>query len=168
MTMSQRYTIGELAKQVGVPTSTVRYYERRGLLLPGDRSGSNYRLYDQIALERLQFMRAAQAAGFTLTDISALLEFKEGDFPPSKEVQALISERLEKIAEQLRHFKRAQKVLKSWLVVCHEAERTGRCGVIEGLTPACRDRVQKLDKRRSGKSQHSSKGALPCTMVQGR
>ena len=168
MTMSQRHTIGELAKRVGVPTSTVRYYERRGLLMPGGRSGSNYRLYDQIALERLQFMRAAQAAGFTLTDISVLLEFKEGDFPPSKEVQALISERLEKIAEQLRHLKRAQKVLKSWLVVCHEAERTGRCGVIEGLTPARRDRVQKLDKRRSGKSQHSSKGALPCTMVQGR
>ncbi len=159
MSMAQRYTIGELAKGVGVPTSTVRYYERRGLLIPGDRSGSNYRVYDQDAVERLQFIRAAQAAGFTLTDVSALLEFKERDSTPSKEVQALISKRLEKIAEQLRNLKNAQKVLKSWLVVCHEAEPTGRCGVIEGLTPGCRDRVQKLDKRRSGKSQHSSKGA---------
>ena len=159
MSMPQRYTIGELAKHVGVPTSTVRYYERRGLLMPGDRSGSNYRLYGQQALERLQFMRAAQAAGFTLTDISVLLDFREGDAPPFKEVQALICERLEKIVEQLRHLKHAQKMLKSWLVVCHEAERTGRCGVIEGLTPGCRDRVQKLDKRRSGKSQSSSKGA---------
>ncbi len=159
MSMAQPYTIGELAKQVGVPTSTVRYYERRGLLMPGDRSASNYRLYSQHALERLQFMRAAQAAGFTLSDISVLLDFREGDAPPFKEVQALICERLEKIVEQLRHLKHAQKVLKSWLVVCHEAERTGRCGVIEGLTPGCRDRVQKLDKRRSGKPQSSSKGA---------
>ncbi len=159
MTMNQRYTIGELAKEVGVPTSTVRYYERRGLLMPGDRSGSNYRLYGQDALERLQFMRAAQAAGFTLTDISLLLELREGDSPPSEQVQAVISDRLVKIAEQLKQLRHAQRVLKSWLSVCREAERTGRCGVIEGLTPGCRDRVQKLDKRRSGKSQSSSKGA---------
>ncbi len=166
--MNQRYTIGELAKRIGVPTSTVRYYERRGLLMPGDRSGSNYRLYGQDALDRLQFMRAAKAAGFTLSDIALLLEFRAGDTPPSEHVQAVISDRLAKIAEQLSHLKHAQKVLKSWLVVCHEAERTGRCGVIEGLTPGCRDRVQKLDKRRTGKPQSSSKGALACTMVQGR
>ncbi len=157
--MPQSYTIGELAREVGVPTSTVRYYERRGLLMPGDRSGSNYRLYGQDALERLQFMRAAQAAGFTLTDISLLLELREGDSPPSEQVQAVISDRLVKIAEQLKQLRHAQRVLKSWLGVCREAERTGRCVVIEGLTPGCRDKVQKLDKRRSGKSQNSSKGA---------
>ncbi len=157
--MSKTYTIGKLAKRVGVPTSTVRYYERRGLLIPGERSGSKYRLYDQDALERLRFLRAAQAGGFTLSDISLLLEFREGDTPPSEHVQAVISDRLAKIAEQLSHLKHAQKVLKSWLVVCHEAERTGRCGVIEGLTTGCRDKVQKLDERRPRKSQNSSKGA---------
>ncbi len=157
--MSQRYTIGTLAKQVGVPTSTVRYYERRGLLMPGDRSGSNYRLYGQDALERLQFMRAAQAAGFTLTDISLLLKFREGDTPPSEQVQAVISDRLVKVAEQLKQLRHAQRVLKSWLSVCREAERTGRCGVIEGLTPGCRDKVQKVDKRRSEEPQKSSRGA---------
>ena len=159
MSMAQRYTIGELAKGVGVPTSTVRYYERRGLLMPGDRSGSNYRLYGQDALERLQFMRAAQAAGFTLTDISLLLKFREGDTPPSEQVQAVISDRLVKVAEQLKQLRHAQRVLKSWLSVCREAERTGRCGVIEGLTPGCRDKVQKVDKRRSEEPQKSSRGA---------
>ncbi len=157
--MNQRYTIGELAKRVGIPTSTVRYYERRGLLMPGDRSGSNYRLYGQDALDRLQFMRAAQAAGFTLSDISVLLEFKEGITPPCNEIQDLISERLSYVAEQLTHLEHVQTVLESWLKVCREAERTGRCGVIEGLTTRGGGSGPASAPRRSTKSKDSGKGA---------
>ncbi len=43
--MERLFTIGELAEAADVPTSTVRYYEREGILKPRRRSPSNYRLY---------------------------------------------------------------------------------------------------------------------------
>ena len=66
-------TIGEIAKTVGVATSTLRYYERAGLLAAPARSAARYRVYDEASLQRLRFIRAAQAVGFTLDDIRLLL-----------------------------------------------------------------------------------------------
>ena len=131
--MSNRYTIGQLAREASVPTSTVRYYERRGLLRPNSRSKSNYRVYGEAALEKLLFVRSAQAAGFTLGDIDALLEFRDSDSAPCKEVQDLIAVRLDVVVEQIKHLKIVDRMLREWMNVCHEAERSGRCGVLEGL-----------------------------------
>ncbi len=142
--MNDAYTIGELARAAGVPTTTVRFYERQDLLIPDTRTTSNYRLYGPAALERLRFIRSAQAAGFTLGDIRALLDFKDGATPPCREVQTLIESRLKHVAEQLEHLQHVQGVLGKWLAVCRKAERSGRCRVIEGLVtgedgcPECR------------------------------
>jgi hypothetical protein len=53
--MATEYTIGELAKAADVPSSTLRYYERRGLVEPDNRSEGNYRLYGPETLERVRF-----------------------------------------------------------------------------------------------------------------
>lgn len=127
------FTIGELARAVGVPTSTVRFYERQRLLTPDTRSAGNYRLYGAASMDRLRFIRSAQAAGFTLGDIRALLDFKDGATPPCREVQGLIESRLTHVAEQLEHLHHVQGVLGKWLAACRKAERTGQCRVIEGL-----------------------------------
>ncbi len=69
-------TIGQLARQGGVHVETIRYYQRRGLLpvpAPGGGEGG-MRRYDAAALRRLRFIKSAQAAGFTLTEIAELLE----------------------------------------------------------------------------------------------
>lgn len=77
-----RMQIGELAERVGVPTSTLRYYEREGLLEPSGRSEAGYRLYSEDDLERALLIRRAQRAGLALADIRALLH---GDSEPSPE-----------------------------------------------------------------------------------
>ncbi len=146
MAISQQLTIGAFAKQAGVPTSTVRYYERRGLLRPDGRSEGNYRVYSEEALDRLRFVRSAQAAGFTLSDISALLQFRDGDAAPCKEVQDLITVRLAQVVEQIDHLKLVERMLGKWRTVCREAERSGRCGVLEGLAAE-----KKKSRRKSGK-----------------
>lgn len=140
--MPERYTIGQLAREAGVPTSTVRYYERRRLLRPDTRSDGNYRLYGEHAVERLRFVRSAQAAGFTLTDITTLLRFREGDASPCREVQELIETRLERVREELNHLNEVEMLLRRWLRVCQAAERSGRCGVLEGLS-ACEKKTCK-------------------------
>jgi len=140
-----RYTIGELARAADVPTTTVRYYERRGLLTPTTRSRGNYRLYGEASLERLGFIRSAQAAGFTLGDIMTLLRFREGETDhPCREVQNLITARLERVREELDHLKEVETLLKQWMSVCRAAQRTGRCGVLERLST-----VQKRNRRES-------------------
>ncbi len=109
--MDRTYTIGELAEAAEVAVSTIRYYERLKLVRPSGRTGSNYRYYGQPELERLLFIRAAHAAGFTLSDITTLLELRDGSLEPCPEVQALIEKRLDEIAGRMVEFRRVHKVL---------------------------------------------------------
>lgn len=127
--MATKLTIGELAKAAEVPTSTVRYYERAGILRPSGRSAGNYRVYSATELERLRFIRAAKATGFTLDDIRSLLR-------PAAcgKVQSLIEQRLSDVSERMRELRHVQKVLRASLSECREHEETGRCRVVDELT----------------------------------
>jgi DNA-binding transcriptional MerR regulator len=111
-------TIGELARAAGVPTSTVRFYERRGLLKPDARTQSNYRAYSARAAERLKFIRSAQAAGFSLKDVRHMLALTHSDEPPCDEVAALIQRRLEDVKQRLRDLKRINRTLSVALKSC--------------------------------------------------
>jgi MerR family mercuric resistance operon transcriptional regulator len=67
------FTIGELARAAGVGVETVRFYERRGLLRQPER-GNGYRRYPSTDLDRLRFIRRAKDLGFTLAEITGLLD----------------------------------------------------------------------------------------------
>lgn len=67
-----RYRISELAERVGVPPTTLRYYESQGLL-PARRTGSGYRTYDDRDVERMRFITAAKRLGLPLDRIRDLL-----------------------------------------------------------------------------------------------
>ncbi len=131
--MSRRFTISELAKAAATPTTTLRYYERIGLLDPEDRSQGNYRLYGDESLRKVKFIRAAQAIGFTLDDVKSLLAAPDSSAASCQEVQALIDKRLEEVAQRLKDLRHVQQVLKSALEKCQEKERTDCCHVISTL-----------------------------------
>ena len=128
-----RLTIGELANAAGVPTSTVRYYERTGLLRPRRRSASNYRLYSEEDVHRLRFIRAAQATGFTLGDVTKLLRPA-----PCRKVQQLTEDRLAQVAARMADLRHVQKVLRASLELCREHEESGRCEVVDTLSASAR------------------------------
>lgn len=69
-------TIGKLANACNVNIDTVRYYERKDIITPVERTQSGYRLYSEDSIKRLKFVRATQALGFTLKEIGELLELK--------------------------------------------------------------------------------------------
>ncbi len=133
MPAAGRLTIGQLARAARVPSSTVRYYERIGLLEPDDRSAGNYRLYGQDSLRRLTFIRSAQSIGFTLKDIESLVGSRRDGSLSCKQVQALIEERLADVQERLENLQHIRKVLESSLRKCRTTERRGSCRVIEAL-----------------------------------
>src|SRR5262249_52856917 len=111
-------TIGRLARATSVPISTVRFYERRGLLKPDARTESNYRTYSARTAERLKFIRAAQATGFSLKDIREMLALPYSDDPPCDEVFALIERRLVDVKQRLRELKRIDRTLTVALKSC--------------------------------------------------
>ena len=67
------FTIGEVAQRVGVRSSTVRYYERRGILPPAVRRKNGYRSYPDKSIKLLLFTTRARSLGITLKEIKFLL-----------------------------------------------------------------------------------------------
>ncbi len=130
------WTIGQLAALVGVPVSTLRYYERSGLLPRPARSPSGYRLYDEDAHRRVAFIRAAQAVGFSLDDIRELLALDERD--SCSRVQAILRRRLEQVEQRLHQMEQLRQTLRTALRRCRRARRG--CPVLASLRPEARGR----------------------------
>jgi MerR family mercuric resistance operon transcriptional regulator len=72
--MSDTMTIGRLAKAAGVNVETIRYYQRRGLLMEPRKPPGGHRRYSSTVLRQVAFIRRAQQLGFTLEEIGKLLE----------------------------------------------------------------------------------------------
>jgi MerR family transcriptional regulator, mercuric resistance operon regulatory protein len=71
--MSTALTIGRLARLASVNVETIRYYQRRGLVAEPERVNGGYRHYPADAVNRLRFIKRAQALGFTLEEVAGLL-----------------------------------------------------------------------------------------------
>ncbi len=95
--------ISELAEQAGVPVSTVRYYERVGLLAAPARTGSGYRAYDEGSATQLLFVTRARKLGLTCEQIVELLPIWAGTncTPAHDEVARLIADKKLEIAARI-------------------------------------------------------------------
>jgi DNA-binding transcriptional MerR regulator len=72
--------VAELAERAGIAPSTVRFYERAGLLSPAQRASNGYRMYGETALDELVFINRAKSIGMSLDDIAGLV----GAWPTGK------------------------------------------------------------------------------------
>ena len=136
LVMHQQYTIGQMARAAGVPTTTLRYYERAGLVRPTTRADNQYRLYTEQTLQIIRFIRAAQAAGFTLDDVRTLLALHSGDMALCKDVQPLIAKRLAEVSQRLKEMRHMQRLLQSFLATCHAQDQDTLCHVVDTLSGA--------------------------------
>lgn len=93
-------TIGSLAAQTGFPASTIRYYEKIGLL-PQPRRINGQRRYDSQAQDRLALLALAQSCGFRLDEMRALLHGFEPGVKPSVRWQKLATEKRNEINLQI-------------------------------------------------------------------
>jgi MerR family redox-sensitive transcriptional activator SoxR len=101
-------TVGELAERSGVAPSALRYYEELGLIT-SRRTAGNQRRYDRATLRRVSFVRAAQAVGLSLDEITAALATLPAGRTPTKRDwtrlsaswRGLLEERIERL-ERLR------------------------------------------------------------------
>ncbi|WP_420626773.1 heavy metal-responsive transcriptional regulator [Candidatus Poriferisodalis sp.] len=107
--------IGELGDRCGVSTKAIRYYESIGLLDEPDRTASGYRDYASEAVERLRFIRDAQATGLTLAEISSVLELKSVGERSCAHTTALIEAHVDAIDAQVAQLRSARKELAALL-----------------------------------------------------
>jgi MerR family transcriptional regulator, copper efflux regulator len=109
--------IGELAARSGVPVKTIRYYEEIGVLAAAPRTPSGYRDYDEPALDRLGFIRAAQAVGLTLGEVRQVVALRERGETPCAHVVELLERRAAEIERRIAEMQRLRGEL------CRLAER---------------------------------------------
>jgi MerR family mercuric resistance operon transcriptional regulator len=136
----QAHTIGQLARAAGVPVSTLRYYERAGLLRPDARTGGNYRAYGPASLARLRFIRAAQSTGFSLKDVRELLALTTSDESPCDDVQTVTRKRLEEVRGRIKELRHVEGVLSKSLEACCNGQDLDLCneiGRLQGKTTPC-------------------------------
>ena len=93
--------IGDLASAVGLPTRTIRFYEKRHLLPEPQRRANGYRVYEQDSVDRVQFIQRAQAAGLTLAEIGGVLDVRAESGPPCEHVTALLESKLDDVNRRI-------------------------------------------------------------------
>jgi MerR family transcriptional regulator, redox-sensitive transcriptional activator SoxR len=108
-------TIGEVARRAGVPTSSIRYYERIGLLPEPDREGGQRR-YDPEVLGKLGFIGVAQSAGFKLREIRELMNGVDAADGLGPQIRSLSAEKLVEVEALLER----TRAMKGWLEVAKE------------------------------------------------
>lgn len=111
-------TIGEVARRAGVATSTVRFYERRGLLT-ADTRRSGQRRYRVETLRRLVFIGMLRDAGLTLDDITGVL-----DAADVAEWKAIASERLAVLDAEIARLQLAREYLAGALLCRYDHPAT--------------------------------------------
>ncbi len=103
--------IGDLGRRTAVPAKTIRYYEEIGLLPQPDRAGNGYRDYGEEAVERLRFIRDAQATGLSLTEIASILDLRDHGEQTCDHVIALLDHHLDDIDRQIAQLRTTRRLL---------------------------------------------------------
>ncbi|MEX0757618.1 MAG: heavy metal-responsive transcriptional regulator [Acidimicrobiia bacterium] len=94
--------IGELSSATGVPTRTIRFYEEKGVLPEPDRSPTGYRIYDAQAVNRLKFLRRAQSAGLTLSEIRGVVAIRDNGEAPCVHTRSLLEAKRGEVDDRLQ------------------------------------------------------------------
>ncbi len=151
--MISELTIGKLAKEVGVNIQTVRYYERRRLLSPTARKSSGYRLYGEAALKRLRFIKNAQTLGFTLREITDLLNLRVSSTARCGDVERKAQAKLTQVQDKVRDLQMLAQALHGLIRTCRAGQPTDRCPILQSLEEE-KARTVRKGKQRPEMSGH--------------
>lgn len=116
-------TIGKLAKSSGVGVETIRYYERSGFLPQAERLPSGYRVYNYEAVNRVRFIKEAQALGFTLSEITELFGLTDDPDADCATVNKRAQIKLTEIDAKIRKLKSMRKSLERLAKYCPADEQ---------------------------------------------
>jgi len=131
-------TVSELAKLAGVTTDTVRHYVRIGLLKPRRDPSNRYKLFAEVDVRRLHFIRQAKSLGYTLDEIAQIFHDSGRGRSPCPRVREIIQSRIAgnkvRLEELIGLQQRMEDALERWKTmpdgmpdgesICHLIEST--------------------------------------------
>jgi MerR family transcriptional regulator, copper efflux regulator len=126
--------VGSLAKEVGVKIDTIRYYERRGLLPKPSRTDSGYRTFTQASVERLRFIRQAQALGFTLAEINQLLTLRINPGTTCRDVRKRAEAKIADIEQKIQLLYGMKRALQRLVSSCVANVPANQCSFLANLS----------------------------------
>ena len=127
-------TIGRLAGKAGVTRDTLRFYERVGLIVPGEKNSSGYRLYPEGVLPTLRFIKAAQRCGFSLAEIGRLVQ---GEASRAKSAHQLAVQKKQELAEAVAVMKAMVAALDVFIATAPYEAVPHRAGQSALVTAFC-------------------------------
>lgn len=132
-------TVKQVAERVGLPSRTVRYYDRIGLVPADSRSAAGYRLYGAEEAGRLRFVRHAKRLGFSLEEIRGLMAAAEGGCGATvPELERLLDHKVQEIEARIVEL----AALRDRLSDYRDGKRsTGADGGCHGAFCGCLDDV---------------------------
>jgi len=120
--------IGDVAKRLGMPASTIRYYEKMGLIRPPERVSGN-RVFSKSTIVTLRFIQMCQAAGFTISEIRNLQAHHKNDASEDGLWHPAVKLKRAEIRKQIDELKQIDTVLGA-LIRC-------RCESVEQCVESC-------------------------------
>ena len=125
-------SIGALARETGVKVPTIRFYEQIGLMPQAKRTDGAWRLYGDVALRRLGFIKHARDLGFSVDDIRALLELAGTPERPCEDADRIARTQLASVERKIAQLSVLREELRRMVNVC-SGLTAGQCRVIEAL-----------------------------------
>ena len=127
----QIITISIAAKMARVGIETVRYYQRVGLITEPKKPDTGYRIYPDETVERIRFIRSAKELGFSLKEITILLELGYGKCSQTRDLAA---HKLDLIREKISDLISLEKTLASLVKNCEKNPAHQGCPIITSLS----------------------------------
>ncbi|EAW9307916.1 Cu(I)-responsive transcriptional regulator [Salmonella enterica] len=109
--------IGKTAKASKVSAKMIRYYEQIGLIPAASRTDSGYRAYTQADINQLHFIRRARDLGFSVSEISDLLNLWNNQSRQSADVKRLAQTRINELDRRIQNMQHMAQ-LKSLIHYC--------------------------------------------------
>lgn len=127
----ENLTIGTFAKAAGVNVETIRFYQRKGLLLEPARRYGRIRRYDTADVARVKFVKSAQRLGFSLDEVAQLLKLEDGTH--CREAAELAGLRLADVRARLADLRRMESALSRLVKECSTRQGKVSCPLIAAL-----------------------------------
>ena len=126
----------ELAREAGVHTQTLRYYERIGLIDPPPRTTAGYRDYPESTVRLLRFVLRAKELGFQLDEVEELLHLDDGGPAACEAARELAESRMADLDRRIHDLRRMRDSLSALADTCHRPHAERSCPLLESLDGA--------------------------------
>ncbi|MFG1485007.1 MerR family DNA-binding protein [Halobacteriovorax sp. RZ-1] len=131
--MNEKLTIGKLADTSGVNLETIRFYERKGILVQPKKQGA-FRHYPNEYITRIKFIKRSQELGFTLSETKELLDLKIKNHAKCSDVLSRTEAKINEINEKIKDLKKMKKSLEGLATCCvDESQPLSDCPILDSF-----------------------------------